>query len=292
MMRSLWSGVSGLQAHQIAMDVEGNNIANVNTTGFKYSRADFGTMFSQTVKIATAPTDGRGGQNPLQIGLGTSVSSTTRIHSQGSVQTTDKNTDVAINGDGFFMVSDDGGLTNYLTRSGDFKLDAYGNFVNNAGFVVQGWNIDWDTQSIDSSRSPKNIFIDPGMHIPAAQSTEVAIKANLNSGLSIGTAKTPIYALDSIHGYNKKDGTSKDENDTGITQFYTTSKNSVEVTEKGVDCASLFNSNGTGLNLRDGQGIWVSYADAQFSTQGGTVFNPNNVATQNPVIFWGHESKP
>lgn len=291
-MRSLWSGVSGLQAHQIAMDVEGNNIANVNTTGFKYSRADFGTMFSQTVKIATAPTDGRGGQNPLQIGLGTSVSSTTRIHSQGSVQTTDKNTDVAINGDGFFMVSDDGGLTNYLTRSGDFKLDAYGNFVNNSGFVVQGWNINWDTQSIDSSRSPQNIFIDPGMHIPAAQSTEVAIKANLNSGLNIGTAKTPIYALDSIHGYNKKDGTSKDENDTGITQFYTTSKNSVEVTEKGVDCASLFNSNGTGLNLRDGQGIWVSYADAQFSTQGGTVFDPNSVKAQNPVIFWGHEDKP
>ncbi|EAL5359251.1 flagellar hook protein FlgE [Campylobacter jejuni] len=292
MMRSLWSGVSGLQAHQVAMDVEGNNIANVNTTGFKYSRADFGTMFSQTVKIATAPTDGRGGSNPLQIGLGVSVSSTTRIHSQGSVQTTDKNTDVAINGDGFFMVSDDGGLTNYLTRSGDFKLDAYGNFVNNSGFVVQGWNIDWDTQSIDSSRSPQNIFIDPGMHIPAAQSTEVAIKANLNSGLNIGTAKTPIYALDSIHGYNKKDGTSKDENDTGITQFYTTSKNSVEVTEKGVDCASLFNSNGTGLNLRDGQGIWVSYADAQFSTQGGTVFDPNSVTAQNPVIFWGHEDKP
>ncbi|MDN2912814.1 flagellar hook-basal body complex protein, partial [Campylobacter jejuni] len=168
MMRSLWSGVSGLQAHQVAMDVEGNNISNVNTTGFKYSRADFGTMFSQTVKIATAPTDGRGGSNPLQIGLGVSVSSTTRIHSQGSVQTTDKNTDVAINGDGFFMVSDDGGLTNYLTRSGDFKLDAYGNFVNNAGFVVQGWNINWDTQSIDSSRTPQNIFIDPGMHIPAA----------------------------------------------------------------------------------------------------------------------------
>ncbi len=294
-MRSLWSGVSGLQAHQVAMDVEGNNISNVNTTGFKYSRADFGTMFSQTVKIATAPTDGRGGSNPLQIGLGVSVSSTTRIHSQGSVQTTDKNTDVAINGDGFFMVSDDGGLTNYLTRSGDFKLDAYGNFVNNAGFVVQGWNINWDTQSIDSSRTPQNIFIDPGMHIPAAKSTEVAIKANLNSGLNIGTAKTPIYGLDSVHGYNKKDGTAKNENDTGITQFYTTSKNSIEVTEKGVDAGSLFNANGTGLNLREGQGIWVSYADAKFSTAGegnNGVFDPNQKVQQDRVIFWGHEQKP
>lgn len=293
-MRSLWSGVSGLQAHQVAMDVEGNNISNVNTTGFKYSRADFGTMFSQTVKIATAPTDGRGGSNPLQIGLGVSVSSTTRIHSQGSVQTTDKNTDVAINGDGFFMVSDDGGLTRYLTRSGDFKLDAYGNFVNNAGFVVQGWNINWDTQSIDSSRTPQNIFIDPGMHIPAAKSTEVAIKANLNSGLNIGNAARPLYALDSVHGFNKKTGETKDENDNGITQFYTTSKNSMEVTEKGVDAGALFNGKGQGLNLREGQGIWVSYANSTFSTDKGNsnVFDPNNKTAQNSVIFWGDQNKP
>ncbi len=288
MMRSLWSGVSGLQAHQVAMDVEGNNISNVNTTGFKYSRADFGTMFSQTVKIATTPTDGRGGQNPLQIGLGVSVSSTTRIHSQGSVQTTDKNTDVAINGDGFFMVSDDGGLTNYLTRSGDFKLDAYGNFVNNSGFIVQGWNINWDDQTIDSSRSPQNIFIDPGMHIPAAKSTEVAIKANLNSGLNIGTSSRNLYALDSVHGYNNKTQRPEDENDTGTTQFYTTSKNSVEVTEKGVDAGSLFNASGTGLNLRDGQGIWVSYADAKYSTNkvGVNAFDPNLQQNQT-AAFWG-----
>lgn len=292
-MRSLWSGVSGLQAHQVAMDVEGNNISNVNTKGFKYSRADFGTMFSQTVKIATAPTDGRGGSNPLQIGLGVSVSSTTRIHSQGPVQTTNKNTDVAINGDGFFMVSDDGGLTRYLTRDGDFKLDAYGNFVNNAGFVVQGWNINWDNQTIDSSRSPQNIFIDPGMHIPAAKSTEVAIKANLNSGLNIGTSSRNLYALDSVHGWNNKTQRPEDENDTGTTQFYTTSKNAVEVTEKGVDAGSLFNANGTGLNLREGQGIWVSYADAKFTTDranGANVFDPNlTVAQQNNVIFWGNK---
>ncbi|EAK5986898.1 flagellar hook protein FlgE [Campylobacter coli] len=293
MMRSLWSGVSGLQAHQVAMDVEGNNISNVNTKGFKYSRADFGTMFSQTVKIATAPTDGRGGSNPLQIGLGVSVSSTTRIHSQGSVQTTNKNTDVAINGDGFFMVSDDGGLTRYLTRDGDFKLDAYGNFVNNAGFVVQGWNINWDDQTIDSSRTPKNIFIDPGMHIPAAKSTEVAVKANLNSGLNIGTSSRNLYALDSVHGWNTKTQRAEDENDTGTTQFYTTSKNSVEVTEKGVDAGSLFNAKGQGLNLRDGQGIWVSYADAKFTTDkanNANVFDPNStIAQQNNVIFWGNK---
>ncbi|EAI2128869.1 flagellar hook protein FlgE, partial [Campylobacter coli] len=189
--------------------------------------------------------------------------------------------------------SDDGGLTRYLTRDGDFKLDAYGNFVNNAGFVVQGWNINWDNQTIDSSRSPQNIFIDPGMHIPAAKSTEVAIKANLNSGLNIGTSSRNLYALDSVHGWNNKTQRPEDENDTGTTQFYTTSKNAVEVTEKGVDAGSLFNANGQGLNLREGQGIWVSYADAKFTTDranGANVFDPNlTVAQQNNVIFWGNK---
>ncbi|MBZ7965015.1 flagellar hook protein FlgE, partial [Campylobacter sp. 2457A] len=161
-----------------------------------------------------------------------------------------------------------------------------------AGYVVQGWNINWDTQTIDSSRTPQNIFIDPGMHIPAAKSTEVAIKANLNSGLNIGTASRPLYSLDSIHGYNKKTGETKDENDTGTTQFYTTSKNAIDVTEKGVDCASLFNASGTGLNLREGQGIWVSYADAKFTTEGGTVFDETNQTNQNDVIFWGNTDNP
>ncbi|MBZ7948796.1 flagellar hook protein FlgE, partial [Campylobacter sp. RM9929] len=137
-----------------------------------------------------------------------------------------------------------------------------------------------------------NIFIDPGMHIPAAKSTEVAIKANLNSGLNIGTASRPLYSLDSIHGYNKKTGETKDENDTGITQFYTTSKNAIDVTEKGVDCASLFNASGQGLNLREGQGIWVSYADAKYQTNklGVSAFDANSHKTQT-AVFWGNEDQ-
>ncbi|EAL3327038.1 flagellar hook protein FlgE, partial [Campylobacter coli] len=151
----------------------------------------------------------------------------------------------------------------------------------------------WDTQSIDSSRSPQNIFIDPGMHIPAAKSTEVAIKANLNSGLNIGNAARPLYALDSVHGFNKKTGETKDENDNGITQFYTTSKNSMEVTEKGVDAGSLFNGSGQGLNLREGQGIWMSFADSKFTTNGTnrTGFDANNKTNQNNVVFWGSENQ-
>ncbi|ECC2819106.1 flagellar hook protein FlgE, partial [Campylobacter jejuni] len=123
--------------------------------------------------------------------------------------------------------------------------------------------------------------------------TEVAIKANLNSGLNIGTSSRNLYALDSVHGWNTKTQRAEDENDTGTTQFYTTSKNSVEVTEKGVDAGSLFNAKGQGLNLRDGQGIWVSYADAKFTTDkanNANVFDPNStIAQQNNVIFWGNK---
>jgi len=129
MLKSLFSGVSGLQAHQIAMDVESNNIANVNTVGFKYSRANFSDLLAQTKQIATAPQDGLGGKNAVQVGLGTQVNSMTRIFSQGSIQNSDKNTDVAIQGDGFFIVSPDGGKTYNYTRAGDFKFDADGNLL-------------------------------------------------------------------------------------------------------------------------------------------------------------------
>lgn len=269
-MRSLWAGVSGLQAHQYAMDVEGNNIANVNTFGFKYSRADFSTLMSQTSKIATAPDGNLGGKNPMQVGLGSGVNSTTRIHSQGNIQTTDKNTDMAINGDGFFIVSNDGGTTQYYTRAGDFKTDAVGNFVDNNGYTVQGWNYNQETGQIDSSTSVGDIVIPPGMSMPARPSSSVKLTANLDSGNTLGanaSAKRPIYALDSTHG--RRDDIGKepiDENDTGHTEFYTTSKSGAQVTEKGIDMGVVFNAQGEGLNLRDGQGIWVSYADAKWQS--------------------------
>ncbi|MCV3428106.1 flagellar hook protein FlgE [Campylobacter sp. IFREMER_LSEM_CL1904] len=269
MMRSLWAGVSGLQAHQYAMDVEGNNIANVNTFGFKYSRADFSTLMSQTSKIATAPDGNLGGKNPMQVGLGAGVNSTTRIHSQGNIQTTDKNTDMAINGDGFFIVSNDGGTTQFFTRAGDFKTDAVGNFVDNNGYTVQGWNYNQETGQIDSSTSVQDIVIPPGMSMPARASTSVSLTANLDSGNTLGmnaSAKRPIYALDSQHGVRADTGTTIDENDTGHTEFYTTSKSGAQVTEKGVDMGVVFNAQGEGLNLRDGQGMWVSFADAKHTS--------------------------
>lgn len=294
-MRSLWAGVSGLQAHQYAMDVEGNNIANVNTFGFKYSRADFSTLMSQTSKIATAPDGNLGGKNPMQVGLGAGVNSTTRIHSQGNIQTTDKNTDMAINGDGFFIVSNDGGTTQFFTRAGDFKTDAVGNFVDNNGYTVQGWNYNQETGQIDSSKSVTDIVIPPGMSMPARPSSSVSLTANLDSGNTLGTnasAKRPIYALDSLHGGRKDTGTTIDENDTGHTEFYTTSKSGAQVTEKGVDMGVVFNAQGEGLNLRDGQGIWVSYADAKHTSNATMAIDlPTDPAqwTNGNHTFWGYK---
>ncbi|MDD2265788.1 flagellar hook-basal body complex protein [Sulfuricurvum sp.] len=192
MMKALDSGVTGLQSHQIAMDVESNNIANVNTVGFKYSRANFSDLLAQTNQIATAPQGSLGGKNAVQIGLGTTINSVTKIMSQGSIQNTDKNTDVAIQGDGFFIVSPDGGNTYKYTRSGDFKFDAAGNFVDNNGFIVQGWVRDPKTGLVDATAPISNIQIPPGLTTPAQASSQVVVKANLSASTLI-TQYSPTY---------------------------------------------------------------------------------------------------
>lgn len=260
MLKSLWSGVSGMQAHQIALDVEGHNIANVNTTGFKYSRANFADMLSQTKRIATAPQSGLGGQNELAIGLGAQINSTQKIFLQGSIQSTDKNTDMALQGDGFFMVSADGGTTYRYTRSGDFTFDANGNLVDNSGYVVQGWMKEIKSiadacggeelfTKVDTSGPISNIRIEPGLTLPAKQTSEISLKANLNSGDRVSQMEC-IYPLDSSSA-TVSDGT---------TRYYDSNGNVVQLAE---DFGVLFNDNGEAYNLTDGQGIWISYNTAQ-----------------------------
>ena len=215
MLRSLFAGVTGLQSHQIAMDVESNNIANVNTIGYKYSRANFSDLLAQTSQIATAPQGGLGGKNAVQVGLGTTVSSVTRIMTQGSIQNTDKNTDVAIQGDGFFIVSADGGSTYKYSRSGDFKFDAAGNFVDNNGFVVQGWLRDPDTGKVDATAPIANILVPPGLTTPANASTEVVIKANLSSSGTV-TQYSPTYKIDTAGAVTTTDGRTALPEDIGV----------------------------------------------------------------------------
>ncbi|WP_187106470.1 flagellar hook-basal body complex protein [Campylobacter lanienae] len=270
MMGALWSGVTGLQAHQVAMDVEGNNIANVNTVGFKYSRASFADLFSQTQKVATAPQGDLGGKNSMQIGLGSTVNTVTKIFKQGTIQTTDKQSDMAIQGDGFFVVSPDGGKTYLYTRNGDFSLDSVGNFVDRNGYIVQGWLRNEDTGMIDPTGPLKNIVIEPGMSMEANPTSELAIIANLNSGSNIGTKSSPIYALDEFNDFLDlngnglwDDGEAKNPNDLNTNTYYINSNKEVAVKEAGVDLGVVFNGAGEGINLREGQGMWVSYADAK-----------------------------
>ncbi|WP_048602492.1 flagellar basal body rod protein FlgG [Rubeoparvulum massiliense] len=137
MLRSMYSGVSGMRGFQTKLDVIGNNIANVNTAGFKKSRVMFQDILSQTVAGSSAPEEGeRGGVNPRQVGLGVRMSAIDTLHTPGSPMMTNVPTDVAINGDGYFLVSPTGEEPYYLTRAGDFKLDAYGFLVNSQGLFV------------------------------------------------------------------------------------------------------------------------------------------------------------
>ncbi|MBN2983603.1 MULTISPECIES: flagellar basal body rod protein FlgG [Cohnella] len=138
MIRSMYSGVSGMRGFQTKLDVIGNNIANVNTTGFKSGRVMFQDILSQTVAGGTTPDAGTiGGVNPRQIGLGVTVSSIDTVHTPGSAQTTNVPTDLRIDGDGFFVVSADGtDATAFLTRAGNFSVDAEGYLVNADGMFV------------------------------------------------------------------------------------------------------------------------------------------------------------
>ena len=238
MLKSLFSGVSGLQSHQVAMDVESNNIANVNTIGYKYSRANFSDLLAQTKSIATAPQGQLGGKNPVQVGLGSTVSSMTRIFSQGSIQNSDKNTDVAIQGDGLFIISPDGGNTYKYTRAGDFKFDAGGNFVDNNGFIAQGWLRDNATGKVDSTAPIQDINIAPGLTTPAQATQEVVLKANLNSGPLVDSF-SPAYAMDSS-------GTVIDDNGNAM------------VSTAADNLGSMFNGSGEAFSLKEGQGVTLT----------------------------------
>lgn len=181
MMRSLYSGVSGLQNHQTRMDVIGNNISNVNTTGFKRGRVNFQDMISQQMSGAAKPTDEKGGVNPKEVGLGMTVAAIDTVFTQGNLQSTGIATDVAIQGNGFFLEKN--GEKTYYTRAGAFSLDSDGTLVNPAnGFRVQGYmarEIDGETV-LQTSASPEDLIIPIGSKDPAKATTTVNYACNLN----------------------------------------------------------------------------------------------------------------
>jgi flagellar hook protein FlgE len=176
MMRSLFSGVSGLRNHQVRMDVIGNNISNVNTVAFKAGRVTFKEGFAQLLQGASRPPGDHGGINPIQVGLGMQVGSIDMMFNQGNLETTGLNTDLAIQGDSFFVVAK--GTQHYYTRSGNFQLDAEGKLVSPTnGFVVQGRMAD-NGAFLDGIR---DIALPVGQKTAAKATDSVALAGNLNS---------------------------------------------------------------------------------------------------------------
>lgn len=182
MLKSLYSGVSAIQAHQVKLDVIGNNIANVNTTGYKRSDVTFEELLNQTISGASSPSSKLGGKNPIQVGLGVKVGSITTQFSQGNLQYTGSNTDIAIEGNGFFIVSD--GSTKYYTRAGSFTLDSAGNLVHSStGMILQGWLAD-DNGNINVNTPITSINVPIGKTIPAKETTLIKFEQNLDSRLN------------------------------------------------------------------------------------------------------------
>lgn len=175
MMRSLFSGVSGLKTHQTKMDVIGNNIANVNTVAYKSQSITFNDLMYQTTQSASGPTAVRGGVNARQIGLGVkSAAINTSITTPGSTQTTGNPFDLKINGDAFFVVSD--GTENYFTRDGSFYVDAAGNLaMTSNGYNVMGWQVDAEGNIVQDTVSALRIMSTANMTYGAAATTDAYI---------------------------------------------------------------------------------------------------------------------
>lgn len=179
MMSSLFAGVSGLRNHQVRMNVIGNNIANVNTTGFKSGRIVFKEALVQTLKGAGRPSSISGGTNPVQMGLGMTAGSIDTLFTQGGLETTGQITDLAIQGSGFFILSD--GRGEYYTRSGAFGFDADSYLVDpSTGMKVQGKMAD-QTGNIPAISTVGDIRLPFGQQDPANQTTQITLANNLNS---------------------------------------------------------------------------------------------------------------
>ena len=187
MLRAMYSGITGLRNFQTQMDVVGNNIANVNTVGFKSSRVTFQTTLLQTIKSGKRPDGQLGGTNPMAIGLGSQVASIDKMMGQGSFQNTGKKTDLAIQGDGFFVLSD--GEGQFFTRAGNFTLDTSGNLVDpSSGMKLQGWSssLTADGQRyVDTNDPIGDIKVSAGQVMPAKQTSFIKLAHNINADVGV-----------------------------------------------------------------------------------------------------------
>lgn len=183
MLRSLSTGVSGMSAHQQMLDVTANNIANVNTTGFKAGTVTFQDTLSQMTQNAGAPGTGLGGTNPAQVGLGVRTAAITTDHGVGAMMSTGKATDLMIGGEGYFVVSKGG--EQLFTRAGSFNLDAAGNLVTPDGAQLNGWAAD-DAGNIQAGAGAQPLTIDAMATAPARATTSAQLGGNLPDDAEVG----------------------------------------------------------------------------------------------------------
>ncbi|MEK3989577.1 flagellar basal-body rod protein FlgF [Robertmurraya sp. FSL R5-0851] len=187
MLRSMYSGISGMKNFQTKLDVIGNNIANVNTYGFKKGRVTFKDTMNQMVSGASASQDNRGGKNPTQVGLGSTLATIDTIHTQSSLQTTGRSLDLAISGDGYFMVKQ--GDAQFYTRAGNFYLDDNGSLVNGDGYKVQAFTIDPNTGNVSNQFG--DVAVNVNAVLPPVTTDIISISGNLASNsVSDGTPFT------------------------------------------------------------------------------------------------------
>ena len=193
MIRSLRTGVSGLQSNQVRMDVVGNNIANVNTVAFKRGRAAFNELLGQQL-LGVGRMSGGAGVNPSYVGLGVSVGSIDQNWSQGALENTNRANDLALNGDGFFIAKGDAG--NVLTRAGNFSFNREGQLITSNGLPVQGWDFDEDGNVVTGTL--KDIRVDPAMTTPAQATDLFTVGGNLSADINAGDDPITIssYAYD------------------------------------------------------------------------------------------------
>ena len=179
-LSSLFTGLSGIQAHQTRTNVVADNISNINTTGFKARRASFETLLAQTLKQATGAEGETSGTNPVQAGIGVQLKSIDTTFTQGSLQTTGRETDLAVEGDGFFILSD--GVTKFYTRDGSFAFDALGRMVNPSnGMVVQG-NVADANGEFGATTGLENIQLDLNREIAGLATGRISLSGNIDPG--------------------------------------------------------------------------------------------------------------
>src|SRR5579883_1770765 len=264
MLRSLFSAISGLRGHQTFMDVVGNNIANVNTTGYKASRVTFEDVLSQTTQGGTAPDPQaqRGGINPMQIGLGTQVASTAMTMAQGSLEATQSPTDLAIQGNGFFILNDGQGGRVY-TRDGSFSMGLDGTLANANGLQLLGWTPDPTTGLIDPTRPLQPITIPTGDQMVGQASSTVTFKGNLDQRIDAGAAPPANQVTTTLNLYDSLGHVHQ------VTVTFTKTNNatnswswSVSTTEAGVSVS------GSGTIGFDGAG---AYQDTNGAAPDGTI---------------------